>query len=140
MRKDGYEKALQEVGIPIRPALILDTVNDADQNMKDIADLIEQEKPDAIFASVERLAISSIRVAKQLAIRIPEDLKIICFSCLDIADLIDPALSVVKQPAYEMGQLVTKYLLDKMEDPENTKFANSVYLDSQLIFQKSSLK
>lgn len=140
VRKDGYEKALQEVGIPIRPALILDTVNDADQNMKDIADLIEQEKPDAIFASVERLAISSIRVAKQLAIRIPEDLKIICFSCLDIADLIDPALSVVKQPAYEMGQLVTKYLLDKMEDPENSKFANSVYLDSQLIFQKSSLK
>ncbi len=140
VRKDGYEKALQEVGIPIRPALILDTVNDADQNMKDIAHLIEQEKPDAIFASVERLAISSIRVAKQLAIRIPEDLKIICFSCLDIADLIDPALSVVKQPAYEMGQLVTKYLLDKMEDPENSKFANSVYLDSQLIFQKSSLK
>ncbi len=108
--------------------------------MKDIASLIEKEKPDAIFASVERLAFSSIRVAKQLAIRIPEDLKIICFSCLDIADLIDPALSVVKQPAYEMGQLVTKYLLDKMDDPTNDKFANSVYLDSQLIFQKSSLK
>ncbi len=108
--------------------------------MQDIATLIKTEKPDAIFASVERLAISSIRVAKQQGIRIPEDLKIICFSCLDIADLIDPALSVVKQPAYEMGELVTKYLLDKMDDPTNDKFANSVYLESQLIFQKSSLK
>jgi len=140
VRKDGYEKALLEAGIQINPILILDTVNDAEQNMTDIKNLIEQEKPDAIFASVERLAISSIRVAKQLKIHIPEQLKIICFSCLDIADLIDPALSLVKQPAYEMGELVTKFLLDKMENPSNEKFANSVYLDSQLIFQKSSLK
>ncbi|MEZ0454293.1 LacI family DNA-binding transcriptional regulator [Sphingobacterium thalpophilum] len=140
VRKDGYEKALREAGLPPDPRLILDTVNDAEQNMKDIAKLIEEEKPDAIFASVERLAISSIRVAKARRIQIPEELKIICFSCLDIADLIDPALSVVKQPAYEMGELVTKLLLEKMEDPHNDKFANSVYLDSQLIFQKSSLK
>ena len=140
VRKEGYEKALTEAGLRIDPKLILDTVNDAEQNMKDIAKLIETEKPDAIFAAVERLAISSIRVAKQLNIRIPEQLKIICFSCLDIADLIDPALSVVKQPAFEMGELVTKLLLEKMDDPNNEKFANSVYLDSQLIFQESSQK
>ncbi|TDS11147.1 LacI family DNA-binding transcriptional regulator [Sphingobacterium paludis] len=140
IRMEGYKKALKEANIPINDQFILDTSNVVDVNYADIKKLIEDHRPDAIFASVERLAMSTIRVAKELQLDIPRDLKLICFSCLDIADMLQPSLSVVKQPAYEMGIAATKKLFDILcgRKPEGVR--EIVFLNSELIFQKSSSK
>ncbi|MNY27856.1 HTH-type transcriptional repressor CytR [compost metagenome] len=108
--------------------------------MEDIKNLYRIQQPDGLFASVERLAISAMRVAKNEGIRIPSELKLICFSCLDIADLLEPALSVVKQPAYEMGKMATEYLCQLIAKPIIFSNQEVTYLESSLIFQKSSKK
>ncbi len=140
IRMEGYKKALHDAALPIDDRLILDTSNDAVINYEDIRELILNEKPDAIFASVERLAMSTIRVAKALNLTIPNDLKLICFSCLDIADMLQPALSVVKQPAYEMGIQATTQLFDILCGRKQGGVREMVFLDSELIFQASSTK
>ncbi|WP_166332995.1 LacI family DNA-binding transcriptional regulator [Sphingobacterium chungjuense] len=138
IRMEGYKKALQEAALPLNEQLMLDTSNDVLVNYKDIKNLIENQKPDAIFASVERLAMSTIRVAKELQLLIPKDLKLICFSCLDIADMLQPSLSVVKQPAYEMGIEATTQLFDILCGRKADGIREIIFLDSELIFQGSS--
>lgn len=140
IRMAGYRAALEKYQIPFDSNLILDTVNEPEGNMEDIRNLYRIQKPDGLLASVERLAISAMRVAKNEGILIPSELKLICFSCLDIADLIEPALSVVKQPAYEMGKMATEYLCQLIAKPFIFTNQEITYLDSSLIFQKSSKK
>lgn len=140
IRMDGYKEALQKYDVPINESLILDTSNEAAINYEDIKRLIQQHQPDAIFASVERLAISTMRVANELEVKIPEQMKLICFSCLDITDMLNPPLSVVKQPAYEMGMRATQYLFDIMAGDKKVEQREVVYLTSELIFQDSSKK
>lgn len=139
IRMDGYRKALEDNDLPFDERLILDTENDEIKNRAAIQRLLKQHKPDGIFASVERLAISTIRVAGQEGIQIPQDLKLICFSCLDIADLLNPSLSVVKQPAFAMGKEAANFLFQTLDKPsENLGQPNTTFLESSLIFQASS--
>lgn len=140
IRMDGYIEALEKHGLPIREQLILDTSNDAAINYQDIKHLILEHKPDAIFASVERLAISTLRVTKELGLLIPDQLKLICFSCLDIADMLNPSLSTVKQPAYQMGIEATQCLFQIMSGEKEVHQQEVVFLKSELIFQESSQK
>ncbi|SDL47806.1 Catabolite control protein [Sphingobacterium mizutaii] len=140
IRMDGYAKALSDGGIKFDEQLTLDTSNDAEINYRDIEQLIKEQSPDAIFASVERLAISTLRVTKTLGIHIPDQIKLICFSCLEIADMLSPALSVVKQPAYEMGKKATEYLFEIMRGNREADIQEVLFLESDLIFQESSQK
>lgn len=138
IRMDGYKKALEDNGIPFEEQLILDTDNDETKNRAAIQDLIKKQQPDGIFASVERLGISTIRVAQEQEISIPEDLKLICFSCLDIADLLNPSLSVVKQPAFAMGKEAANFLFQTLDKPTALLQQQTTLLQSSLIFQDSS--
>lgn len=140
IRMDGYKRALDKFGIPMDEHLILQTSNQSEINMEDIRKLLKEEKPDGILASVERLAISTLRVAKEENIPIPNALKLICFSCLDITDLLDPSLSVVKQPAFEMGKEACTYLFEALSKPFELKQQEVVILESSLIYQNSSKK
>ncbi|MFD1770228.1 LacI family DNA-binding transcriptional regulator [Sphingobacterium suaedae] len=140
VRMDGYKKALSDHGIATDERLVLDTENDADVNRDAIRKLLLEQKPDGIFASVERLAISTMRVASEEGMRIPEDLKLICFSCLDITDLLQPSLSVVKQPAFEMGKHAANFLFQQLAKPIELTNQLTTLLESSLIFQNSSKK
>jgi len=140
IRMDGYKKALEENGIPFDQDLVLDTDNDPSVNSAEIKALLKTRKPDGIFAAVERLAISTLRVALEENIRVPEDLKLICFSCLDISDLIQPSLSVVKQPAFEMGKEAANFLFETIAKPIKLDSQHITLLPSLLNFQNSSKK
>lgn len=140
VRMDGYKRALKKHKIPVDDQLVLNTVNQAELNTEDIRELLRDAKPDGILASVERLAISTLRVAKEEGIAVPEDLKLICFSCLDITDLLNPSLSVVKQPAFEMGKVAATYLFESLAKPVKLEEQQTIILDSSLIYQDSSKK
>ncbi|HIX54367.1 MAG TPA: LacI family transcriptional regulator [Candidatus Sphingobacterium stercoripullorum] len=140
IRMDGYKKALEDNGLDFDEQLLLDTENDEDVNKEAIRELIRTKQPDGVFASVERLAISTIRVVNEEGLKIPNDIKLICFSCLDIADLLSPSLSVVKQPAYEMGREAAKFLFGQINEPVGLEEQHTTWLESSLIFQRSSRK
>jgi LacI family transcriptional regulator len=54
--------------------------------------------------------------------------------------MLDPSLSVVKQPAYEMGRLASQFLFEQIEKPIKLEKQEVTYLNSTLIFQDSSKK
>ncbi|MDO7851763.1 LacI family DNA-binding transcriptional regulator [Hymenobacter convexus] len=138
-RQQGYLDALTAHGLTPDPDLVLNGVMDNEQNVALIRELL-QRRPDidGIFASVERLAISAYHVCKELGRRIPEDIKIIGFSNLEAASLLDPPLSTITQPAYDIGREAAKILIRAVEKKKDILPSQSLVLNSELFQRRST--
>lgn len=73
------------------------------------------QKPDAIFAASDKLTTGALRVVKSKRLNVPAEIALIGFSNTDITELLNPPLSVVKQPAFEMGKIATELILNQIE-------------------------
>lgn len=136
-RMQGYVDALKKYQVPYQDELVIDCTNDQQTNQKIIREAYLALQPDGIFASVERLAIATYYVAQDLSIQIPEQLKVISFSSLEIAPLLNPSLSTITQPAFEMGLRAAKLLFDMMKEG-GASSTQHVQLQSELIRRKST--
>jgi LacI family transcriptional regulator len=97
-----------------------------------------KRKPDAIFASSDKLTIGCLRILKKKNISFPKDMGLIGFSNGDLTDLLDPPLSVVRQPAFEMGQLATQMLLQLIESKYPITNYETKVLSTELIIRNST--
>jgi LacI family transcriptional regulator len=136
VRMQGYQDALKNAGIEYNTHLVIDCSNDYDQNFEVLSKVLKEQHPDGLLASVERLAISSYYVCHHLGIRIPEDIKIVSFSSLEIASLLNPALSTITQPAYDLGTNAAQLLFKALES--SAPINDHIVLSSQLIPRTSS--
>lgn len=134
----GYKDALEKYGIPYDDHLVVDCSNSYEENDVIISELLDQVKVDGIFASVERLAFSTYYVCHRKGVRIPEDIKIIAFSSLQIAPLLSPGLSTISQPAEDIGREAAKLLLRYLNPEEVDVEHTEVVLHSTLIVRESS--
>ncbi|MBL0069363.1 MAG: substrate-binding domain-containing protein [Chitinophagaceae bacterium] len=75
----------------------------------------QQKKPDAIFATADKLTTNCLRLLKARGLVVPKDIGLLGFSNTDLTELLDPPLSIIKQPAFEMGETATNLLLQLIE-------------------------
>jgi LacI family transcriptional regulator len=138
-RMQGYEEALRKYGLKERE-LVIDCVDEKEINYRMIRDVLQQEKrPDGIFASVEHLAITSYHVCRDLNLGIPAEMKIISFSNLDTASLLDPSLTTITQPAFEIGKQAATLLLKALTKKGFKLTDSKMILPSELIVRNSTL-
>lgn len=137
IRMDGYLEALKKYAKQHEP-LVLECANDNDEAFSAILQMLLTEKPDGIFASVEKLAVVCYRVCEQIKLRIPEDIKIISFSNLQTAALLNPSLTTITQPAFEIGETAARELLRIIKKKGSTK--DNVVLKSRLIERRSTAR
>jgi LacI family transcriptional regulator len=136
----GYFHALAKYDIPVNSDWIVECSNDDIEGKRKIRALLSSEnKPSGIFATVEKLAIHTYDVCKELTINIPQDLKIITFSNLSTADLLNPSLSTVTQPAFEIGQKAANVLFKHLEKKRFAIPNESITLKSELFVRHSTL-
>jgi len=137
MRMQGYLDALKHAGLPFRDELIIDCANDDAKNYEILTNAFKTLTIDGVFASVERLAFATYSVCHDIGISIPGKVKVISFSSLEIASLLNPALTTITQPAYEMGMQAAALLFKMLEqdDPVN----DQVVLNSRIINRSSTL-
>jgi LacI family transcriptional regulator len=94
-------------------------------------------RPDAIFATGDMAAISLIRAVKDLGMEIPSDLAVIGIDNIDISSQIDPPLTTIAQPFYEMGVLAANRLIERIR--KNNCLEDYVRLiDPSIIIRKST--
>lgn len=111
-RVDGFRSAHDELGVPWDPALIRWGGFDADSGARYGLELLDRpDRPTAIFAGSDYQALGVLRAARQLGLRVPEDLSIVGYDDLPISQWIDPGLTTVHQPLREMAGLATRMLL-----------------------------
>ncbi len=137
-RAKGYLQALQDNGITPDTSLLIECTNDDEQDTRLIKELLEQQKPDGIFAAVERYAIASYELCESLGLNIPNDVKIISFSNLQVASLLNPSLSTITQPAFEIGREAATMLLKKLEKKSFQLPDESIVIQSKLIARRST--
>lgn len=139
-RKQGYLEALNKHEIKEDPERIVKCNTDEKVNYAKIKKLLKGPKrPDGIFASVEKFALATYYAAKELKIRIPEDLKVICFSNLRTAPLLSPSLTTVTQPAFEMGAQAATVLFKNLDKKRTLLQNENIIIKSELIKRDSTL-
>lgn len=117
----GYETALQRAGVAIEPALVrLGRL--APQTGYDLtADLLRAAPiPDAICIGNSRLAIGALRAIEEAGLRVPDDLEVAAFYDIAALDCYSTHLITAAQPAYDIGRLGTRRLLERiagLQDP-----------------------
>lgn len=137
-RMQGYVDALNKHKMYFDENLVVDCSNSYEENKVIITNALNELKPDGIFTSVERLAFATYHTCNALNIQIPQQLKIISFSSLEIADLLNPPLSTITQPALEMGEKAAKLMFNLLEGNKEKDRARELVLNSVIIARKSS--
>lgn len=115
-RATGYVQALQEVGLPIDPQLSLFgefTVESGCAMMEKV--LATRPRPTAIFAASNFIAAGALTAMRRAGLHMPEDMSVVVFDDLPDPYVTPPVLTVVVQPAYELGQRAARRLLAKLE-------------------------
>lgn len=139
-RMQGYIDALKKFKIPFEDELIIDCTNNYKENIDRLKKAFIDLKPDGVFTSVERLAFATYYACYDINLAIPKDLKVIGFSSLEIAPLLNPALSTVTQPASDLGKTAAELLFKMLENPDDVAPTTQLVLNSKLVQRESTSK
>lgn len=137
-RVQGYLDALDKYKIPVDNDLIIHCNTLKDCAADKTAMLLEMpHPPDAIFAFNDPIAIVCFQVIKERGLKIPDDIALVGFTNEPVSSLIEPALTTMAQPAYELGYIAATHILEQINFPE--KFTpQTIVLKTKLIVRESS--
>jgi LacI family transcriptional regulator len=142
-RLRGYREALEKHNIPFNVSLVKYCnrggmiVEEVEVAVKEV--FSSKPKPDALFAASDRITIVCLRVLKE-ARQKKYDVGIIGFTNSNLGDLFHPTLSVVRQPAFEIGQIATEKLIQIIESKRPITDFETKVLETELIIRESSQK
>ncbi|HZI26055.1 MAG TPA: LacI family DNA-binding transcriptional regulator [Chryseolinea sp.] len=133
-RREGFRRAVLESTLDAQKDMILYLTNDETKNKEKISELLSaKNRPDGIIGSVEKVTTQAYDVCNNLAISIPNDIKIIGFSHLQIAHLLNPSLTTITQPAFEMGKTASTLLFKSLEKKNTAIAREQIVIPSVLI-------
>jgi LacI family transcriptional regulator len=118
LRTDGYLKALKTNDIKVDDHIIL-KIEDIDNCEGLIENLIKTQKIDAVFAVNELFAVTAIKSALKIGLKIPEDISIVGFTDGIISKYSSPSITTVSQNGIKMGGKAAKMLIDRLESEED---------------------
>lgn len=135
-RLQGYLDALTAYDIPVQENLIMYVGIQQDRAKIGIDYLMSlKEKPDAIFAVTDPIAVGSMLELKKRGLRIPEDIAVAGFSESPIGRIME--LTSVSQPTFEIGKIAAEMLLRQIKDYDTP--TKTIVLDAKLNIRYSSL-
>jgi LacI family transcriptional regulator len=112
----GFKRTLEEAGLSLPRSYVMRApYTQADSQQAAQALLTLPRRPTAVFAAADIQAVSIMKVARQSNLRIPEDLAIVGFDDIDLAEFID--LTTIRQNLDESGRLAAEILLCRIAEP-----------------------
>jgi LacI family transcriptional regulator len=139
LRTEGYLKALRNNNIPIEENLIV-KIEDIKNCSDKIEELIKNNSIDAIFAVNELFAVTAIKLANKLGLKIPEDISIIGFTDGIISEYSSPSITTVSQNGIKMGEKAAQMLIDRLEsEEEEEEHYKTEVIETHLVERESTL-
>ncbi|MED4955042.1 LacI family DNA-binding transcriptional regulator [Paenibacillus sp. FSL R5-0527] len=114
----GYQSAMQEAGLPIQEDWVIDVKWDVSLSYELTKQAFEKnnDRPTAIFAASDMMAIAAMRAAAEQGLKIPEDIAFFGVDNIEISEFTSPPLSTIHVPKLEMGMFAVKMLLDYLNN------------------------
>lgn len=136
-RRNGYERALKEYKLPIREEWIYHTTQldfqDGVQAMRMLLRL--KERPTAVFAVSDTLAIGALKEINANGMRAPRDMAVVGFDNIGFSNMTNPTLTTIAQPMYKMGCTAAQMLIHSIQQQK----VESMILDHELIIRESTM-
>jgi LacI family transcriptional regulator len=140
LRTDGYINALTDHDLPIDENLIV-KIEDIENCASKIEKLLTENKPDAIFAVNELFAVTTIKLANKMGLKVPDDISVIGFTDGIISQFSTPTITTVSQNGIKMGGRAAKMLIERLEmeeeEEENEQYRTEL-IDTHLVLREST--
>ena len=134
LRKKGYLQALQEHP-NIRPIIELGDFRQAGGYQATLNMLSAHKDISAILVANNLMTLGALQAINEKKIQIPEQIALVGFDDMPWATSLQPPLTVVAQPTYDMGKIAARLLLDRIHNPDSP--IQQVTLETQLIVRES---
>ena len=137
-RRDGYRAALQAWGLSLREADEVLASGDYTftSGVQAARRLLDREdRPTALFCISDVLALGALQAARELGLRVPEDLSVVGFDDVEYAVMFQPHLTTIRQPCYALGHTAGEMLLRQIQGGPG---GQARYLPHQLIERDST--
>ena len=116
IRLEGFRSTMAELALPLRDIYIRNAENDMAAAYAQAKALLQlPERPTAIFATSDLLALGVLKAVRDVGLRIPEDVAVMGCDDLDIADYV--GLTTISQSLDESGRVAVELLLGRMAEP-----------------------
>ena len=137
-RVEGYVRALREARVPVEDAAI-ETGDFRYQGGEAAAERLlgGSERPTAIFACNDLMAIGALRAVRGAGLSVPHDISVVGYDDIPLASAMSPALTTVAQPVDQLGALSTELLLSRIENG-SVGTAQRIMLETTLVIRGSS--
>ena len=127
-RLAGYERALKEHRIAMRPSLVRSSSFHRDHAIEDATALIRAKPtPTAIFAANNILAEATLIALDQQRLRVPRDVSVVAFDDMQWMNMVEPPLTAVRQPVADMARSATELALRRLRDGLNGRPSTVVF-------------
>lgn len=124
-RLKGFEAGLAEYKVKLNPKLIYEGDYQETGGAEGVASLLkERSKFTALFCSNDEMAAGAMAAARDLGVRIPEDLSFMGFDNVKYAEYVYPKLTTVNYPVGEMAQMAAKWVLKNVYNKKNLEISN----------------
>jgi LacI family transcriptional regulator len=139
-RLKGYKAALADNRIPFRDHYVIVGNLSQEKGAEAAAQIFAMKPlPDAVFSANDNCAVGCMVALRQMGIRIPEDIAFVGFNNDPVSTVVEPNLTTVNYPGYEMGQLAARSLVDHLSGAANIHSTNTILLRSELIVRESTV-
>lgn len=136
-RMNGYLEALKTYKLKADPQLIVRSSTFEDNALLAVKKILSVEpRVDGIFCINDLSAVIVLKYLKKKGIRVPEDIRVVGFNDDPVSQVVEPSLTTVMQPGYEVGKLSMGILIDEIQNRKGTH--ETVRLRTKLIVRHSS--
>ena len=138
-RKDAFEESLKEIGMRLDPELVVEGDHTMEGGIRALARLVElPNRPTAIMCSNDLTAIGVMREAYEYGIPIPQQLSVVGFDDVRMAQFMTPPLTTIQMSQTELARLAFKALLTEVERESPAEHGTEYALDTDLVLRKST--
>ncbi|WP_111706823.1 LacI family DNA-binding transcriptional regulator [Lutibacter citreus] len=137
-RYKGYIAALEKYNFPIREEFIFESNLMKQDGIQCAKEILKLPEIDGVFSANDVTAISAMQYLKTQGKKLPEDIAFVGFSNEPISAVIEPSLTTINQPDFEMGKVASTLLFNQINN--KTVLNQTTILEPELIIRKSSIK
>lgn len=135
-RFEGYKQALSDNNYEFNESFVKKGHASLENGYKMAKEFVEQKQVSAVFVANNIMTMGAISYFQEQYIKIPDEMAIVGFDDYDWAKIINPPLTTIKQPAFELGQKAAEVILDRIRNQQQEP--QEYILDTTLIVRKSS--
>ncbi len=136
-RRTGYRLALEAAGLTYDPALVRHGNFTPQSGLAEMESLLAlNPRPEAVFIASDTVALGALQAIRRRGLRVPDDIAVVGFDDIPLAEFLDPPLTTVRLPAAGLGWGSAELLIRLITDEDEIRHPN-VLLETELIVRDS---